>query len=253
MQKAMNGVVLVNGIGHPVIESVCHCFARNGAKLVVVAEQNDRTDALVSAIKAEGGTAIGVRARAGDPDDAKASVAAAVEQFGKVDVLLNDWIGDISQPEAKTAIEWETAAWNSAVTDRMAKLFAFSREAALAMRENKYGRVVNLTSLYYLGWPGATERVAAYSAAFGFTRSMALESAKDNITVNCLAVGDMAQAGLKESETAKLTASIPMKRLGQPQDIQHAIAFLASERSKYITGQTLFVCGGKSIHFSMSV
>jgi 3-oxoacyl-[acyl-carrier protein] reductase/2-[hydroxy(phenyl)methyl]-succinyl-CoA dehydrogenase BbsC subunit len=112
-----------------------------------------------------------------------------------------------------------------------------------------------MNCLEYLGWPGKANYSAAASGIFGLTRSLALELAKDDITVNCLSRGDILypEAGLAEEAAAKLADAQPVKRLGTPEDVANAVGFFASEASKYITGQTLFVCGGKSLYFSMSV
>lgn len=101
--------------------------------------------------------------------------------------------------------------------------------------------------------PNLSSYAAAKSAIFGLTRSLALESARDGVTVNCVAKGDIATAGMTEADIEASVKAIPVRRIGRPEDVAKAVGFFASDRSPYVTGQTFFVCGGKSIHFSMSI
>ena len=123
------------------------------------------------------------------------------------------------------------------------------------MREKKHGRIVNVGSIEYLGVPGKANYSAAKSAIFGLTRSLALELAKEGITVNSLVKGDIMDPAseMSEEEQAKVAKGIPVQRLGRSDDVAYAACYFASDDSKYVTGQTLFVCGGKSLHSSMSV
>lgn len=248
MQKGSNEVVLINGATSGVGEDISLSFAKT-AKLVVTGRDKDKIDAIVSKVKAIGGEAIGVAMDPANAGHVKEACKQALDKFGKIDVLVNNL--DVSS--AKKVQDLTDSDWSESISSSLNPMFYFCREVIPAMREKRYGRIINIGSLYYLGWPGMANRSAANSAIFGFTRSMALEVANDNITSNCIAVGDLASAGQSESEVAGLTASIPTQRLGSPEDVGNAVAFLASKSSKYITGQTLFVCGGKSIHFSMSV
>jgi 3-oxoacyl-[acyl-carrier protein] reductase/2-[hydroxy(phenyl)methyl]-succinyl-CoA dehydrogenase BbsC subunit len=121
------------------------------------------------------------------------------------------------------------------------------------MRKNSHGRIISIGSLDYLGWQGKANYSAARSAIFGFTRSLALELAKSGITVNYVAKGEIAAAPLSEEDTARIKEVVPVQRAGKPEDVASVVGFFASDASSYLTGQTLFVCGGKSIYFSMSV
>ena len=123
-----------------------------------------------------------------------------------------------------------------------------------AMRANGYGRIITLGSIDYLGLPGKAGVAATHAGLFGLTRAAALEVARDNITVNTVVLGDIvADNTLSDDDTTAMTGSIPVKRVGTPADVGHAVAFFADETTKYVTGQTFFVCGGKSIHFSMAI
>jgi 3-oxoacyl-[acyl-carrier protein] reductase/2-[hydroxy(phenyl)methyl]-succinyl-CoA dehydrogenase BbsC subunit len=128
------------------------------------------------------------------------------------------------------------------------------RAVVPAMRERGYGRIINISSLEYLGLPGKIGVAAAQAGIFGLTRAAALEVARDNITVNNLVLGDIVADGtLSDEEKTVLAGSIPVKRVGSLADVAYAVAFFADEKAKYVTGQTFFICGGKSAYFSMSV
>jgi 3-oxoacyl-[acyl-carrier protein] reductase/2-[hydroxy(phenyl)methyl]-succinyl-CoA dehydrogenase BbsC subunit len=103
--------------------------------------------------------------------------------------------------------------------------------------------------------PGKADYSAVKSGVFGLTRSLALELARDGITVNSVVKGEIRESRvtLTEEELAQAAGRMPVKKLGTPDDVAYAACFMASDSSKYITGQTLFVCGGKSLYSSMSV
>jgi 3-oxoacyl-[acyl-carrier protein] reductase/2-[hydroxy(phenyl)methyl]-succinyl-CoA dehydrogenase BbsC subunit len=94
---------------------------------------------------------------------------------------------------------------------------------------------------------------AAKSSMLGFTRSLALETAKDKITVNWVVKGTIHKSNMSQEQEEKMAAKIPVQKLGTPEDVAGAVTFFAAETSKFITGQTFFVCGGKSLSFSMSI
>lgn len=253
MENTSNDVVLINGTSNEVGQSLALHFANNGSKVAVTGRDKDAVDRLVAQIKEVNGTAMGIVADPTQEDEVKTTIRQTIDQLGKLDVLVNNLYSVGNAVQGKNAVDLSAAVMNETMKDTLNPMFLFSREAVMAMRENKYGRIINIGSLYYLGFRGKTHQSAANSAIFGFTRALALESAIDNITVNCIAVGDLSDPDLSETDMAKMTGSIPVGRLGKAEDIDHAVHFFAAPSAKYITGQTLFVCGGKSIHFSMSV
>ncbi len=143
--------------------------------------------------------------------------------------------------------------WNKSFQANLDPLFLFCSDVIPRMRDKKYGRVINIGNIDYLGQKGMSNYSAVKSAIFGFTRSLALEVGKEKITVNAVIKGDVSNPNLSEEASEKLAGSIPVKKLGTPEDVAYAVAYFASDTSKYVTGQTLFVCGGKSIHSSMSI
>ena len=242
-------VVVIAGGTNVVGECIGLSFGKKGAKVVVVDSDQEKVNNLVSRIKDAGGEATGIVADPTSSDEVKKAVGSIIEDFNKVDVLVNN----VDEMTEKSAVDLTDQDWNRSIAANLNPAFLFSREVLPKMQENKYGRIINMGSLYYLGWPGKVSYSTAKSAIFGFTRSLALEFAKDNITVNTIAVGDLERPGLTEDDALNLTKSIPVMRLGKPDDVVNAVGYLAAQSSGYVTGQTLFVCGGRSVHFSMSI
>jgi NAD(P)-dependent dehydrogenase (short-subunit alcohol dehydrogenase family) len=181
--------------------------------------------------------------------DVKRLVDDVTKQFGRIDILVNN----VSALVAKPIGEVSDADWQKEVSTNLNSAFYLCREVIPKMRAQKYGRVVNISSIEYLGWPGVSSFSATESALFGFTRSLALESARDAVTVNTVVKGDIATAETSQETAEKVGKSLPVGRIGTPEDVANAVGFFVTEAAKYATGQTLFVCGGKSAHFSMAI
>lgn len=249
MEVVKNRVALIAGATNEIGQAISLRFATGGAKVAVTDTDQDKVDNLVSRIKDGGGEAIGVVVDPTKAEEVKKAVEEVGARFGRIDILVNN----VDDPDCKKVSEMTKEDWDRAIDKNLTPVFLFTQEVISKMRENKYGRVVSIGSLDYLGWQGKANYAAARSALFGFTRSLALETAKEGITVNYVAKGEISTAELSEEETARIKEVIPVQRVGKPEDVACAVGFFASDTSNYLTGQTLFVCGGKSIHFSMSV
>ena len=173
------------------------------------------------------------------------------KKFGSIDILINavDYIN--CKPILETSID----DWDSSLNNNLDPMFLFTKCVIPKMQAKKYGRIVNISDFNYLGMPGTSNYAAAKSGIFGFTRALALELAKDGITVNTVIKGDinLERKELSEEELQKATAAIPVKKLGTPEDVAYAVSYFVSDTSSYTTGQMFFVCGGKSIYASMSI
>ena len=249
MEIAKDRVALISGKADEICDAVGVRLSKAGAKIAFFGSDQAKTDACASKIKAVGGDAASITGDPAKADDVRKAVDEVLETFGGIHILINNaddpsgsGIGDLAYDD-----------WKKSFSANLDPLFLLCHEVIPRMREKQYGRVINIGSIDYLGWPGKVNYSAAKSAVFGFTRSLALEMAKDNITVNTVVKGDVVYSGLSEEDAEKLAASLPVKKAGKPEDIAYAVNFFASDISKYVTGQTLFVCGGKSMHFSMSI
>ena len=250
MEIVKNRVALISGVADAVGQAVALRFAKNGAKVVVTDADKGKADEIAAKIKADGGEALAVAADPTNPAQVKKVVSEAKAKFGKIDILVNN----VETYEGKGIADLSDEDWHQSVRSNMDPMFFFCREVIPGMREQKYGRVINMGNLEYVGWPGKANYSATKSAIFGFTRSLALETAKSDITVNCVAKGGAFESpGLSQEQVEKLAASMPVQRLGKSEDVARAVGFFASDASPYATGQTLFVCGGKSMYFSMTI
>ena len=249
MDMVKERVALISGINDEIGRAIAVRFAEKGAKVVVIDDNQKSLDALTSSIKASGWDIEKVVVDGKNSREIHNAVGAIVDQYGSIDILVNN----AGNPCAGGICNLTDDDWHQSLTDNLDPMFFLCREVIPLMQENKYGRVINISNLDYMGWPGKANYSAAESAIFGFTRSLALEVAKDNITVNCVVKGDIRCADMTDEDVEKAAACLPVKKLGTPEDVALSVGFFASDTSPYTTGQTLFVCGGKSMYFSMSI
>lgn len=235
-----------------VAEAIARELARRGAKVAVCGRRSSDSQGLVDGIRERGGEAVLIELGAPDAKGLRSCVDSVLERYGRIDILINN----CADSAGGALSELTEAEFSAAVEATLGLEFSSLHQVVPAMKQRGYGRIVNVSSIGYLGLPKQIDVAAAQAGIFGVTRSVALEVARDNITVNNVVKGDIALGNahpLSEEEKAKRASGIPVKRLGTPADVANAVCFFAAESTKYVTGQTLFVCGGKSAYFSMSV
>lgn len=250
MKSNSNGkVVLIVNADDAVGEAVALRFAGSGAQLALAGADAGRLDRVASELGGKGATVMAVVTAAVEAGAIRDSVAQVKARYGRIDILVHNE----SALAAKPLPEISDADVGAALDTGLAAPFHYLRAVVPGMREAGFGRVVNISDLRYLGLANTSSVAAARSGLFGLTRALALESARDGVTVNTVVMGDVDSETTPAAEREKLAGGIPVKRLGTPADIANAVGFLAADSSKYVTGQTLFVCGGKSAYFSMSI
>ena len=251
MQLKMTGrVALVAGVGDEVGMEIAQRLAAGGATVLLGDKPGlQQAAALAAKIKAEGGKAAAVGVELADAQSVRTCVADIVARHGRIDILVNNG----PEVAGKAIVDLSAQDFEASIARSLGSQFHLLREVVPVMQKNKGGRVVNLSKLAYLGIAGQADTAAAKSALFGLTRSIALEMARHNVTVNTVVKGDIALAEMNEEQQAKIAGGIPVKRMGTAADVAYAVAFFASDNADYLTGQTFFVCGGKSNYFSMSV
>ena len=235
---------IVTGSGSGVGEAIARMLHVNGAKVLVSDAKGEMAEAVATSLDPRGQTAMAITL---DVRDKAAFIAARdrmLQSWGKIDIVVNNagWAKRTPTPDI-TPEEFDDV---SAVN--MRSVFLSCQIFSEPMTEAGYGRIVNITSIVGAsGNPGQANYAAAKAGVAGLTRALARELGSRNITVNCIAPGfidtDMTKA-LSEEQHAALKAQIPLGRLGQPQDIADAVAFLASPQAGYITGVELHVNGG---------
>jgi len=239
-------VAVVTGSGQGIGAGIARALAAGGAKVVVNDVAAGRAEAAAAEIVAAGGTAVGVAADVGTSEGAEALVARALEEFGGLDILVNN--AGIARDAWLTKMSEED--WDETLRVNLKSQFLCCRAAARHMQERQYGRIVNVSSRAWLGGPGQASYSASKGGVVSLTRTLALELARFQVTVNCIApaiVDTPLFQGLKAEVRERLIASIPLGRVGTPEDIAQAVLSFACDEAGYVTGQVLYVCGGRSL------
>jgi NAD(P)-dependent dehydrogenase (short-subunit alcohol dehydrogenase family) len=237
-------VAIITGSSRGIGQGIALRFAKEGAKVVVNARSEEAMQETLDLIKKAGGTAIGISADVSDQLQVKRLVAQAVKKFGKLDIMVNN--AGIVDTASITEMTAET--WNKMITVDLTGVFYGIQEAAKAMK--KGGAIINTSSIAALmGFNGLAHYCAAKGGVLSLTQEAALELAAKKIRVNAIAPGiietDMTKSLKDNPEMLKdMLARIPLKRLGQPADIAGVVLFLASDDSRYVTGQLIVVDGG---------
>lgn len=239
---------LVTGGSRGIGRAVCLELARRGANVAVNYAGNARAaEETAAACRELGVQAFAVQADVSDSAAAEAMVKAVIERFGRLDILVNN--AGITRD--KLALQMKNEDLDAVLDTNLKGAFYCMRAAYRPMMKQRYGRIVNLSSVVGLrGNPGQANYAASKAGLIGMSKSIARELASRNVTVNLVApgfIGTDMTAVLPEAAREALLKSIPMARLGQPEDVARAVAFFATEDAGYITGQVLCVDGGMAV------
>jgi 3-oxoacyl-[acyl-carrier protein] reductase len=237
-------VAVITGASRGIGKNIALELATSGAKVVVTARSLSSLEELVKEISDNGGEAIAVQADVAVADDVKSIFSSAVEAFGRVDILVNN--AGITKDGLLLRMKDED--WDQVLDINLKSAFLCTRAAVKLMSKQKWGRIINISSVVgEMGNPGQANYCASKAGLIGLTKSVALEFARRNITANALTPGyvvsDMTE-DLPEKTKDELASKIPLGRLGEAKDISAAVLFLASENAGYITGQVLGINGG---------
>ncbi len=245
-------VAIVTGSGSGIGEGIAKMLAAQGAKVIINDLDQGKIDRVVSEIQADGSIAVGIKADVTRPDEVKELIDGAVEKFGRLDILVNN--AGIARD--KTIRGLTLRDWDDVIDTNLKSVFLTCQAAAHYMIPQKYGRIINISSRAWLGYPGQANYSASKGGVVSLTRTLAMELAKHQITSNVICPGIIETPLLmsaREEVRENLMKLQPTKIIGKPEDVAYAVCFFASDETSYITGQTLFVCGGKSLFSSLSV
>ncbi|MGB1548208.1 MAG: 3-oxoacyl-[acyl-carrier-protein] reductase [Alphaproteobacteria bacterium] len=235
---------LVTGASGGIGGAVARALAEAGA---TVALSGTRKDALEALAKELGDRARVIVADLADPDGADVLAKAANEALGRIDILVNN--AGLTRDNLMMRMKDED--WQKVLDVNLTAVFRLSRACLRGMMKERFGRIVNITSIVGVtGNPGQANYAASKAGMIGMSKSLAAEVASRGVTVNCIAPGFIVTAmtdALTEAQKESLLERIPNGRLGTPEDVACGVVFLASDEAGYITGQTLHINGGMAM------
>ena len=238
-------VVVVTGGSRGIGKAICLAFANPQTTLFFTyVSQAEAARDVETEVAALGGSAVGIRADVADETEVKSLFEQIQENADRVDVLVNN--AGITRDGLLARMK--TADWEQVLDTNLKGVFLCTRQVTKPMMKQRYGRIINMTSVVGAsGNPGQANYAASKAGIIGFTKAVAKELASRNITVNAVAPGYVATdmtAAIAEKARQQMIATIPMGRAGTPEEIAGTVSFLASPNAAYITGQILHVSGG---------
>jgi len=236
-------VALVTGASRGIGRAIARGLAARGA-IVVAAARSDHAAAVVAEIVQDGGRAECMTLDVTDAAAVQGAIAGVLERLERIDILVNN--AGITRDQLMLRMKRDD--WDAVLSTNLTAAFSCTQAVLKPMVKQRSGRVINVTSVVgQSGNAGQVNYAASKAGLIGFTKALALEVASRNITVNAVAPGlidtDMTR-GLAGSTHDEWAERIPLKRLGTPEDVAGAVAFLASDEAAYITGHVLAVNGG---------
>ncbi len=254
MHRFEGRTVVVTGGGGGIGGAACRRFAAEGARVAVLDLNAEAAEKVAAGIRDAGGSALAVRCDITDRASVDAAVARTEAELGAIDVLVNNAGWDIFRPFTKT----EPAQWDKLIAINLTGALHMHHAVLPGMAARKSGRIVNVASdAARVGSSGEAVYAACKGGLVAFSKTIAREHARHGITVNVVCPGptDTALfadykegAGNPEKLIEAFTRSIPLGRIGQPDDLPGAIVFFASDDARYVTGQVLSVSGGLTMN-----
>lgn len=237
-------IALVTGASRGIGRAIAMELGAQGATVIGTATSESGAADIQKAFETAGYAGMGAVLNVTDATACETLMGEIEKKFGAVSVLVNN--AGITKDNLSMRMKDEE--WDAVIDTNLKSVFRLSRMVMRAMMKARSGRIINITSVVSSsGNPGQANYCAAKAGVEGMTRSLAQELGSRNITVNCIAPGlidtDMTK-GLPEEQKAAMLKAIPLNRLGRPEDVAHAVAFLAGPQAAYVTGVTLHVNGG---------
>ncbi len=239
-------VAVVTGAGSGLGRAISYRLAENGAKVVVNDVVEEQGNLTVENIKSKNGEAVFSQTDISKWNGAKDLIKKAKETFGKIDILVNN--AGITRDMLLRDMQEDD--WDKVLDINLKGAFNCCKFATPYMVEQKYGKIVNLSSRAHLGNPGQANYSASKAGIIGLTRSLSLEFGRYNINVNAVAPGMVNTEGIKALKKYDMIVEralkvTPLKRIGEPEDVANLVHFLVSDYSSYITGEIIHITGGR--------
>ncbi len=252
-----NKVAIITGATSGIGRGMALMFAQNGAAVVVNGTNEERGMKVVEEIKAAGGRALFVKANVGDAKEARAMADKTVDEFGRIDILINNAGVNIDVKDRGPIHEFPDEMWKKIMNVDLDGVYYCSKAALKNMTQNGYGRIINISSITgVVPLRNQCAFAAAKAAVVHLTKAMAIELASHGVNVNAICPGSiqipkMIEGGMyTDGRFESIMSHIPMKRPGTPEDIGHAALYLASDVANYVTGAVHIVDGGWTVGFA---
>jgi 3-oxoacyl-[acyl-carrier protein] reductase len=239
-------VALITGGGSGIGAAVAQRFAREGAVVAIADVVPQGAQEVIAEITKNGGKAIFSPVDVRKADEVSAMIEHVVKELGRLDILINN--AGVTRDNLCARMSEEE--WDFVLAVNLKGTFLCAQAAYRSMRKQKYGRIVNTASVVVRGNMGQVNYSASKAGVIGLTRTLALEYARSNITVNCIAPGFIAtpmSAAMSDKVKELALERVPLNRMGTPEEVADLHLFLASEEAGYLTGQVIFLDGGVSI------
>jgi 3-oxoacyl-[acyl-carrier protein] reductase len=248
-------VAIITGAGKGIGVGIAELFAKEGAKIVISSRTESDLKKVANEITKYGGDVIYVVADITKPQDMKKLADEALKKYGRIDILVHNAAG--IYPPARIDV-MTNEEWHEAIHTNLDAVFYAVKAVVPTMEKQKYGRIVFTSSISgpRVGLPTKSHYTASKAGMNGFMKTIAIELAKYNITVNAVEPGNIITDGLSTNGSKIMeerARAVPMRRLGTVDEVAYAHLFLASDEARYITGQSIIVDGGQTLpetHFS---
>ncbi len=247
-------VALITGGGNGIGRAIVLRFLEEGAKVVTIDMDEAGLEETCAEAEKTGGKVTTMKANVTLREDVQNVVNAIIKEHGKLDVLINN--AGITRDSLTTRVKdgevklMSDEQWDAVLNVNLKGTWLCAQIASVEMIKQKYGRIVNTASVAAIGHFGQANYAASKAGVVGLTQTLALEWARFNIAVNCIAPGGTKTrmtAAIPENVMANLLEKIPLKRFAEPSEIAAVHAFLASDQASFITGQAIFVDGGQTV------
>jgi 3-oxoacyl-[acyl-carrier protein] reductase len=237
-------VAFVTGASQGIGRTCALRLAKEGASVAAAARNQEKLNQLVGEISSAGGQAASFAVDVADEEQIKAAVKTAVARFGKIDILVNN--AGITRDQL--VMRMKRSDWDAVVQTNLTSAYLCIQQVIPSMLKQRWGRIINVTSVFgQMGQAGQANYAASKAGLIGLTMAIAREVGSRNITCNAVAPGFIETAMtavLSEEFKQNAVKQIPLGRVGTPEDVASAVAFLASDQAAYITGHVLSVNGG---------
>ncbi|MGH9497645.1 MAG: 3-oxoacyl-[acyl-carrier-protein] reductase [Terriglobales bacterium] len=237
-------IALVTGASQGIGRACAIRLAAVGVSVAVAARNQEKLNVLVAEIASTGGKAAAFVLDVAEEDQIKSTFKAALAQFGKIDILVNN----AGVTRDQLVMRMKRADWDAVLNTNLTSAYLCTQQVIGSMLKQRWGRIINITSVFgQMGQAGQANYASSKAGLIGLTMAIAREVGSRSITCNAVAPGFIETAmtsALGQDFKEMAVKNIPLGRVGTPEDVANAVAFLASEEASYITGHVLNVNGG---------